>query len=167
MAGSQTHVNLINSSAAQYRHRTAAAFAPFPWQPAKARSTHSLLHLASPCKLLTAELSRESLGGARRERGFAALPFLRGEPIPHRSEGAKTPIAEMLGFTKSRADTASARKLGVTLPTEESTSSEIYKHEARKATAVQILLYSRPIANMFSDRRLNCEETLGLPSKTK
>lgn len=85
-------------SAAQYRHRTAAAFAPFPWQQAKARSAHSLLHLASPCKLLTTELSHESLGWARWEREFVSFP------IPHWSEGAKTPSAEMFCFTRGRAE---------------------------------------------------------------
>ncbi len=71
-----THTHLSNgwepdtcqsyhSSVAQYRHTTAASFAPFPWHPARAHTKHSLLPSGVSVKLLTIELSSESLGGER------------------------------------------------------------------------------------------------------
>lgn len=65
-----------HSSVAQYRHTTAASFAPFPWHPARARSKHSLL--PSGVSVQTSNYWTRQREFGRRENAYHFLLFLGG-----------------------------------------------------------------------------------------
>lgn len=83
-----------HSSVAQYRHTTAASFAPFPWHPARASGKHSLL--PSGVSVQTSNYWTQQWEFGRRENACHFLLFLQREPIPQWCKGVKTPIAAML-----------------------------------------------------------------------
>lgn len=64
-----------HSSVAQYRHTTAASFAPFPWHPARARSKHSLL--PSGVSVQTSNYWTQQREFGRRENVYRFLLFFK------------------------------------------------------------------------------------------
>ncbi len=158
-----------HSSVAQYRHTTAASFAPFPWRPARAHTKHSLLPSGVSVKLLTIEPSRESLGG---ERMRVNSSFFCKENRYCSDAKVWKPLSQQCSASERVME--SARKSCVTsvegILTCGRKRARLFQINTgitlvRKATAVQFLLYSGPLANMFSDQRQTCDETLRLRSK--
>lgn len=134
------------------RHPTAAFFAPFQWQSAKARGKDSLLPSGVSIRTSTYWTRPQEFGWSEEEgRSFHFL-LCAGNRYSGKAKVWKA---------WSVSPRPRWRPFYVFL--QKNTQTTLL----RKATAVQFLLYSWLIANMFSYCSQSCDETLGLCSKTK